>query len=85
MLLGTAHTARERASAHMRPIQRPDDDLRRRLVHTLGAVGFDDAYHHGERLPAARALHLAPSDRRDDRSPGGGGRVGTALGMANWS
>jgi predicted ATPase/DNA-binding CsgD family transcriptional regulator len=58
ILLGTAHTARESASAHMRPIDPPDDRLRQRLIDTLGAAGFDDAYREGERASPTQALDL---------------------------
>ncbi len=56
MLLGTAHTARESASAHMRPIDPPDNRLRQRLIDTLGAAGFDDAHREGERASPTHAL-----------------------------
>jgi hypothetical protein len=56
MLLGTAQTVRESASAHMRPVQLADDQLRRSLEQILGPAGFDAAHAHGRRLPPARAL-----------------------------
>lgn len=63
VLLGTAHTARESASAHMRPIRPPDDDLRRSLVRELGTAAFDTAYAAGERLSPTQALQVATSDQ----------------------
>jgi hypothetical protein len=69
ILLGTAHTARESASAHMRPIQPPDDVLRQQLVHALGTAAFQDAYHEGERLSPTQALQLASSDHRGSSRP----------------
>jgi len=56
ILLGTAHTARESASAHMRPLQPPDDQLRQQLMHTLGIAAFEDAYRDGERLSPTQAV-----------------------------
>src|SRR4029453_13229656 len=50
VLLGAAHTARESASAHMRPLEPPDGELRRSLVHALGKKAFDSAHQEGERL-----------------------------------
>ncbi|HET6213961.1 MAG TPA: hypothetical protein VFE14_13945, partial [Micromonosporaceae bacterium] len=61
ILLGTAHTARDSASAHMRPIQPPDQSLRQQLTQTLGAAAFEDAYREGARLSPTQALHLAAS------------------------
>jgi len=58
ILLGTAHTARESASAHMRPIQPPDEQLHRSLAQTLGDAAFDTAYTEGRHLPPAQALRL---------------------------
>jgi hypothetical protein len=69
VLLGAAHTARESASAHMRPIQPPDEELRRSLVRVLGPEAFDTAYGEGERLSPAQALRFASSDQRDTSRP----------------
>jgi predicted ATPase/DNA-binding CsgD family transcriptional regulator len=59
VLLGTAHTARESASAHMRPIQPPDEELRRSVVRALGISAFDTAHGEGERLSPTQALQFA--------------------------
>jgi predicted ATPase/DNA-binding CsgD family transcriptional regulator len=56
VLLGTAYAAREVASAHMRPIQPPDERLRRSLVRTLGTAAFDTAHTEGMRLSPIQAL-----------------------------
>ncbi|TDD72718.1 hypothetical protein E1262_02375 [Jiangella aurantiaca] len=64
VLLGAAHTARDSASTHMRPVQPPDDDLRRSLVRQLGPAGFDAAHREGECLSPTQALQ-AISDQRD--------------------
>jgi hypothetical protein len=56
MLLGTAHAARESATAHMRPIQPPDDELEQSLARVLGSAAFAAAYSEGERLSPAQAL-----------------------------
>jgi hypothetical protein len=69
VLLGTAHTARESASAHMRPIQPPDQELRRSLVRTLGAAAFDTAHREGESLSPTQALQFASSDQPDSSWP----------------
>ena len=69
MLLGTAHTARESASAHMRP-QPPDLELRRSLTLALGTAAFDAAHSKGKLLSPVQVLQLAPSGRRGPaRSP----------------
>lgn len=65
VLLGTAHAARESASAHMRPTQPPDQELRRTLVRALGTAAFDAAYAEGQRLSPTQALHAASSGQRD--------------------
>jgi hypothetical protein len=54
-LLGTAHTSRASASAHMRPLHPPDGQLRRSLVHALAAA-FDTAHTEGQRLAPTQAL-----------------------------
>ena len=64
VLLGTAHTERESAGAHMRPIKPPDEELRQSLVRILGAAAFDNAHAEGERLSPTQALQLASHDRR---------------------
>jgi len=63
VLLGTARTARELASAHMRPIEPTDEELHRSLVRILGAAVFDAAHDEGERLSPTQALQLASHDR----------------------
>lgn len=62
VLLGAAHTARESASAHMRPVQPPDEELRRTLVGVLGRAAFATAHDEGERLPPTQAVQLISSD-----------------------
>ena len=69
MLLGTAHTARESASAHMRPTEPPDQELRRSLVRMLGTAAFKTAYGEGKRLTPTQALQVALSRQRDNSSP----------------
>jgi predicted ATPase/DNA-binding CsgD family transcriptional regulator len=59
MLLGTAHIARESASAHMRPSRPSNDELRRSLIQNLGAPAFDTAHAEGERLSPPQALQAA--------------------------
>jgi predicted ATPase/DNA-binding CsgD family transcriptional regulator len=59
VLLGTARTARESASAHMRPIHPPDEELRRSLVRALDTAAFDEAHAEGERLSPAQALQYS--------------------------
>jgi hypothetical protein len=61
MLLGTAHAARESATAHMRPHQAPDDELARALAETLGTTVFEAAFGEGERLAPVQALQRASS------------------------
>ena len=61
-LLGTSHSARESAAAHMRPIHPPDEELRRTLRQALGPAAFDDAHGEGARLSPTEALRLAPLD-----------------------
>ena len=58
VLTGTAHIARESATPHMRPTPPPDERLRRRLIHALGAEAFHDAYREGGRLSATKVLQL---------------------------
>jgi len=65
VLLGTAHIARASASAHMRPIHAPDQELRRSLARVLGDAAFDAAYGEGQRLSPAQALQAVSSDQRD--------------------
>jgi predicted ATPase/DNA-binding CsgD family transcriptional regulator len=65
VLLGTAHTAREAASAHMRPTEPPDQELRRSLIRVLGTAAFDAAYSEGQRLSPTQALQVASSDQRN--------------------
>jgi hypothetical protein len=64
VLLGAAHTARESASAHMRPIQPPDEELHRSLTQALGTAVFDLAHAEGARLTPTQALERASSDQR---------------------
>jgi hypothetical protein len=59
VLLGTAHIARESASASMRPSRPSDDELRRSLMEILGAPAFDAAHAEGERLSPTQALQAA--------------------------
>jgi len=65
VLLGAAHTARQSASAHMRPVHPPDEELRRFLVRVLGAAAFDGAHGEGELLSPTQALRFASSDPRE--------------------
>jgi hypothetical protein len=65
VLLGTAHAARESATAHMRPAEQPEQDLRESLVGALGVAEFDAARHTGERLSASQALQRTSSEGRD--------------------
>jgi hypothetical protein len=65
VLLGTARAARESASAHMRPAQPPDQELRRSLVRVLGAADFNEAHADGQRLSPAQALEIIRSVRHD--------------------
>jgi hypothetical protein len=59
LLLGAAQTAFGAATAHMRPMQARDDDLRTSLVQVLGADEFDKAHAEGARLSPTEAVHLA--------------------------
>jgi hypothetical protein len=63
VVLGAAHTARATASAHMRPIEPPDEELHRSLVQVLGKAAFDTAHREGERLSLTQALQQTSSDR----------------------
>jgi hypothetical protein len=62
LLLGTAHTARKSASAHMRPARPPDEELRRSLARALGTAAFNAAYGEGKRLSPPQALQATSSD-----------------------
>jgi predicted ATPase/DNA-binding CsgD family transcriptional regulator len=64
VLLGVADSAREVASAHMRPLRAPDEALRRSLVAVLGAADFDTAHGEGERLSPTQALDLVSDGER---------------------
>jgi predicted ATPase/DNA-binding CsgD family transcriptional regulator len=68
-LLGAAHTARESASAHMRPARPPDEELRRSLARVLGTAAFDAAYGEGKQLPPVQALQAASPGHRDNSRP----------------
>ena len=59
VLLGTAHIARDSASAHMRPTHAPDQELRRSLARLLGSAAFDAAYGEGQRLSPTQALQAS--------------------------
>ena len=65
VLLGTAHSARDSASAHLRPVPPPDHELRRSLARILGGAAFDAACSEGKLLSPVQALQLAPSGRGD--------------------
>jgi len=69
VLLGTAHTVRESAPAHMRPTQPPDEDLQRSLARVLGTAAFAAAYREGKHLTPAQALQLVSSSQRDSSQP----------------
>jgi hypothetical protein len=69
VLLGTAHSTRESAAAHMRPILPPDEDLRRSLKRVLGAMAFDRSHSEGEQMSPTEALRLAPFDESDNSRP----------------
>ncbi len=69
VLLGTAHAARDSATAHMRPAQPPDEELRRSLARVLGTAAFDAAYGEGKRLSPTQALQLASSGQRESSRP----------------
>jgi tetratricopeptide (TPR) repeat protein len=71
VILGAAHTARESASAHMRPLEPPDGELHRSLLRVLGKAGFDSAHEEGERLSPTQALQLASTDNRDSSRSSG--------------
>lgn len=75
MLPGTAYAARESATAHMRPIQAPDDELRRSLAQALGIAAFEAAYREGRGLTPAQALQHASPARVEGAwsAPGGQG------------
>jgi hypothetical protein len=62
ILLGTAHRARESATAHMRPVQPPDEKLRQTLTQTLGVTAFAAAYTEGERQTPTEALQFGSFD-----------------------
>jgi predicted ATPase/DNA-binding CsgD family transcriptional regulator len=66
MLLGTADSARESASAHNRPIAPPDEELRRSLAVVLGTTAFTTAHAEGERSSPTQVLQSTASDRGDD-------------------
>jgi hypothetical protein len=51
VVLGVAHTAREAATAHRRPVEPPDEALRRALTKALGVEAFDAAHDEGQRTP----------------------------------
>ena len=53
------------ASAHMRPAQPPERELRRSLAQVLGTAAFDAAYSEGKLLSPVQALQRAPSGRGD--------------------
>jgi len=68
-LLGVADRVREAAGAHRRPIEPPEEQLRRSLVQALGAAAFDSAHREGERRSPTDVLHLVPghpADREND-------------------
>jgi predicted ATPase/DNA-binding CsgD family transcriptional regulator len=65
VFLGTANAARESATAPMRPIQPPDEELQRSLVRVLGSAAFEAAYREGGRLSPAQALQFTSSSQRD--------------------
>ncbi len=67
MLLGTARAARESASSYRRPVQLPDEELRRSLVRMLGAAAFNAAHADGQRLSPAQALEIIAPARHESR------------------
>ena len=70
VLLGTARTAREAAaSAHIRTIPPPDDELRQTLVRDLGPAAFENAHGEGERLTPTQALQLPSTEPRRHSRP----------------
>jgi hypothetical protein len=62
-LLGAAYGARNSASPHMRPINQPDEQLRRSLEQILGSEAFDTAHTEGERTPLRQTLQPASTPR----------------------
>ena len=68
VLLGVAHRVRAAASGHLRPIQPPDEHLRRSLVQAMGGAAFDNAHREGEHQSPTDALQRAPSLQSDRRS-----------------
>jgi predicted ATPase/DNA-binding CsgD family transcriptional regulator len=62
VILGVADRARDAASAHMRPIQPPDEHLRDNVRQTLGATAYDDLYRGGGQLAPSEALTLGALD-----------------------
>lgn len=68
LLLGTAHTARESASAHL-PAQPPDGELRRSLAQILDTAAFDAAFSEGELMSPVQALQHASPARGEDSAP----------------
>jgi predicted ATPase/DNA-binding CsgD family transcriptional regulator len=69
VFLGTAHTAREFGSTHIRPSKPPKDHLRLELIQALGATAFHAAHREGQRLTPTQALQGASSDQRDNPRP----------------
>jgi hypothetical protein len=65
VFLGAAHTARESASAHMRPARPPDEELHRSLARALGTAAFNAADGEGTRLSPPQALQATSSGQRD--------------------
>ncbi|MFG2044878.1 ATP-binding protein [Dactylosporangium sp. NPDC048998] len=72
MLLGTAHAAREAASAGTRPLQPPDGALRRSVAEALGGAAFDAVHAEGGRLSPTQSLRVAAAEHRDDARPAAG-------------
>jgi predicted ATPase/DNA-binding CsgD family transcriptional regulator len=66
-ILGAAHGARNSASAHMRPINPPDEQLHQSLEQILGTDAFDTAHAEGERTPLEQTLQLASTRRVHSR------------------
>jgi predicted ATPase/DNA-binding CsgD family transcriptional regulator len=56
VLLGAARAARASASAHMRPVQPPDEKLHRALAGQLGDAAFETALREGQATSPMRAL-----------------------------
>ncbi len=69
VLLGAAHSARESATAYMRPIQPQDHEFRRSLKQALGATAFDSYHGKGEQLSPTEAVRLAPFDEDKSGAP----------------